>query len=595
MYSRAFWFERRRFRLGWYTHPANILSVLVVLTLALAVACGGSPAAPDPTAAPATESTGAMSGEAAQPTSAPQPAAPPAGVEVNPGKLTIMIGDLGTERFDPAVAGGAGGTAQIYARNMGGYLISDNETRSLVPGIAEDWGLSADGLTWTFTIRDGVKFHDGSDLTPEDVLWTFQHYFGPEAIDYATTSLLLMVSRAHEAIELSGSNTVSLTTQSPITPLATGLSSAGNNWLHILPKRDEVHNVEVELAYDNEPIGAGAMQFVDRVPASVMQFERFDDFYYQPDNGFAIDKRVNFQWLDLFVVGEEATRVAALRSGEADIVPASLTTQEQVEAAGGRLVMGQEGILIEARLLGCWEEQHPCHDKRVRQALEYAIDKELVQNQLYGGPEFFQIKGWFAVTPSTISYTPELDPYPFDPDKARQLLAEAGYPGGEGFGKFIVNTNPAIAMPFLVESAQATADVWKKELGIDVEVRVGDRVGVEKRLDLGELNGQMLWADNDTRISADRTLRSNYGGLEDADRTHSDPELAARVHEVTNIVDQDEREQAVAELMVELRRESYMLGVGYANIPWGVGPRVLTWEPYPLAGYPSALHTITLK
>ena len=595
MYTRAFWLERGRFRLGGYAHPPNILRVLVVLTLALAVACGGSPAAPDPTAAPAAEPTGAMSGEPAQPTAAAQPAAPPGEVEVNPGKLTIMVGDLGTERFDPAVASGAGGTGPIYARIMGGYLISDNETRGLVPGIAEDWGFSADGLTWTFTIRDGVKFHDGSDLTPEDVLWTFQHYFGPEAIDYTTSSLLLMVARALDTIELSGPNTVSLTTQLPITPVATELSSAGNQWFHVLPRRDEVHNVEVELAYDNEPIGAGAMQLVARTPASVMEFERFDDFYYQPDNGFAIDKRVNFQSLDLFVVGEEATRVAALRAGEADIVPASLNTREQVEAGGGRLVMGPEGILIEARLLGCWEEQHPCHDKRVRQALEYAIDKELIQNQLYGGPEFFQAKGWFAVTPSTISYTPELDPYPYDPDKARQLLEEAGYPGGDGFGKFIVNTNPAIAMPFLVESAQATADVWRKELGIDVEVRVGDRVSVEKRLGAGELNGQMLWADNDTRISADRTLKSNYGELEEPDRTHSDPELAALVHEVTGIVDQDEREQAVAELMVQLRRESYMLGVGYANIPWGVGPRVETWRPYPLAGYPSALFTITLK
>jgi ABC-type transport system substrate-binding protein len=218
-----------------------------------------------------------------------------------------------------------------------------------------------------------------------------------------------------------------------------------------------------------------------------------------------------------------------------------------------------------------------------------------MRDTLYGGPEVMQVKGWGSISPSTIGYSPELDPYPYDPDKARQLLEEAGYPGGEGFGKFVVNTSAAIAMPFLVESAQATADVWKKELGIDVEVRVADRVGVEKALDLGELNGQMLWADNDTRISADRTLRSNYGELEEPDRTHSDPELSARVHEVTGIVDPDEREQAVAELMVELRRESYMLGVGYANIPWGVGPRVKTWRPYPLAGYPSALFTITLK
>jgi ABC-type transport system substrate-binding protein len=158
--------------------------------------------------------------------------------------------------------------------------------------------------------------------------------------------------------------------------------------------------------------------------------------------------------------------------------------------------------------------------------LEYAIDKELIRDTLYGGTEFFQLKGWFAVTPTTVGYTPELDPFPYGPERARQLLADAGYPNGEGFGKLIINTNPSIALPFLVESAQLTADLWRRELGLDVEVRVGDRVGVEQRLDAGELNGQILWQDNDTRIDATRTLASNYGSLDEPDRTHNNPELA---------------------------------------------------------------------
>jgi peptide/nickel transport system substrate-binding protein len=178
-----------------------------------------------------------------------------------------------------------------------------------------------------------------------------------------------------------------------------------------------------------------------------MKFERFDDFYYQAENGFPEDKRVNFQSLDMFMVPEEATRVAALRGGNADIVPASLATKGQVEAGGGRLVFGQEGFTLNARLVGCYEPQYPCHDKRVRQALNYALDRELIQEQLYGGPTVFQLKAWGDVTPSTIGYTPELDPFPFDPDKARQLLADAGYPGGQGFGRLIVNTAPPRRCP----------------------------------------------------------------------------------------------------------------------------------------------------
>lgn len=66
----------------------------------------------------------------------------------------------------------------------------------LIPGIATKWGLSSDSLTWTFTIRDGVKFHDGSALTPDDVLWTFQHYIGPQAFEYATVDTPAGISRA---------------------------------------------------------------------------------------------------------------------------------------------------------------------------------------------------------------------------------------------------------------------------------------------------------------------------------------------------------------------------------------------------------------
>ena len=581
----------------------RIITPILALLLVLAVACGeaAAPTSPPP-AAQATEAPQA----ATQPTEAPQAATQPtavpeamaepeeAMVEVNPGKLTIMEGDWGKERFDKNYGQGAPGEIN-YARLLGAFLISGNERMEMVPGIASKWGFSADGLTWTFTIREGVKFHDGSDLTPEDVLWTLQHGFGPEALDIVSSGSSIRLSREMNRIELSGPDEVSVTTKKPFVDFDLTVSAAANGWFHIMPKRAKLHDSKVELAYDDNPIGAGPMSLVGHTRAQVMRFERFDDFYYQPKNGFPEDKGMKFQSADLFLVPEEATRVAALRAGEADIVPASLATRKQVEAEGGRMVFSQEGIVVEVRLLGCWKPEYPCSDKRVRQAWDYAIDKEVIQDQLYGGSEAFEAKGWWVVTPSTIGYTPALDPWPFDPDKARQLLADAGYPGGKGFGKMFVYTAPSSTLPFNVESAQLAADMWRRELGLDVEVVVGDRTGMSKRQYAGELDGHLFWRDQEARPDAISSARSGYGDPEHYNRRHENPELFRMVQETVGILDPDKRAEASKEMYLRLRDESYNLGIGYSNIPWGVGPRVLTWRPNPLSSWPSALHTITLK
>jgi ABC-type transport system substrate-binding protein len=86
-----------------------------------------------------------------------------------------------------------------------------------------------------------------------------------------------------------------------------------------------------------------------------------------------------------------------------------------------------------------------------------------------------------------------------------------------------------------------------------------------------------------------------YGDPKYPTRAHEDPELYRLVQETTQILDTDKRAEALAKLFLRLRDETYRLGIGYANTPWGVGPRVLTWSPYPFSAWFSAPHTITLK
>ena len=572
----------------------RLLSAGCTLALLLAVACGAS----------ATATPGAKATSTPVATKASAPAATvvattvPSSSAVNPGKLTWMTAGWGNGRFTYNFSTSGGGN--FYGKILHGYLIATNQKSELLPGIATRWEISKDGKTWTVTIRDGAKFHDGKAITAEDVWWSWMHYWGKDAsgsaVERATQGTTQATARIVDKIEQLGPGQVSITLTIPDASFAVGvLSEASPPWYGALPKRPKVQDAGQEAVYDKNPIAAGAMKLVRYVPADLMAYERFDDYYYQPKNGLPEDRRVRFKSLDLRLVPEEATRVAAIRAGEADIAPVSLGGKKQVEAGGGRIMFGPEGAILRARIYGCWKTQFPCSDKRVRQALAYAIDKEVIRDKLFGGPEVFQVKGWSDVTPSTIGYSPDLDPFPFDPAKARQLLAEAGYPDGKGFGKLILNTFLSPAMPFLPESAQLAADFWKRELGLDVAVKVGDIATIKNQALTEELHGQLTWEDQQARLDAATTMRTSYGTPGHGSRRHESQELFDLTQKTLGVIDPSERPVAFNNLYRRLRDEAYAISIGYMNLPWAVGPRVVAWQPWPLSSDPANLHEITLK
>jgi ABC-type transport system substrate-binding protein len=208
------------------------------------------------------------------------------------------------------------------------------------------------------------------------------------------------------------------------------------------------------------------------------------------------------------------------------------------------------------------------------------------------------LKGWMEITPSSRGYTPELDPFPYDPEKARQLLADAGYPGGEGFtDPLIILTWPSVAVPNMPEAAQLVGEMWRAELGINPEVRVTEESAVKELTRLTEGGyGQVLFRDNETELDPSDLLQTDYGNAPGRpDYATRDPEINAMALETNAIIDPAERWPAVSQAYKRFRDESFEMSFGYINIPFGVGSRIKTWEPYPLAFYPTALHTITLE
>ena len=516
-------------------------------------------------------------------------AAPSAPSAVNPGKVTFMIASWGNERFDNIHVFDANVQFTAFINTN---FVAGNERGEMIPGLVTDWAVSSDGLDWALDFREGVKFHDGSTATIDDYLWTIQHNYGegcPENCSNSNADFALRI----ESIEQTGPNQVTVAMKAPDAGMLNlWFSEVGPAVRGVMPKKPSLYGMEEE--FDRNPIFAGQMKFVEHVAAERMPFERFDDFYYQPANGLAEDRRMKFQTLDILQVPEESTRAAALRAGQADIAPLSLDTRDQVEAGGGRMMFSDQGGYFMAFFVRS-DSGSPFDNKNIRKAMSYAFDKETMMERLYGGPVVAVAKGWGAVTPGTIGYSADLDPLPFDPDKARQMLADEGYPNGEGFGKVIINTYVSPVHPYLPESAQVAADYWKRELNLDVEVRISEEAATKGQWREGELGGQIVFYDNQARLDAAGITNFLYGRSDHSRRLHDDPEIHKAVQEAVAVFDPETRPQVLNELYKMLWDEHIELAVGYVNTPWGLGPRIDSWEPWPLALHPTGRHTITLR
>jgi peptide/nickel transport system substrate-binding protein len=584
-----FWCGSKRKPIAW-------LLPIMALTLVFAVACG-SAAAPQPAAPEATQ---AEVKAQEVPTAAPQTMGksdtPMEQPEAATGTATIMVGGWGG-RFTLLHAT----NCHNYDVNFHGYMIRSDDDRAFIPGIASAWDISDDGLTWNFTVRDNAVFHDGEPVTADDVYFTWVQSWGPEALEVASSSSALNMSRNTEMIKRTAPDQVSITHKvvtSGFPGFVSDTSGACQGMVmpaHFWGGLNNLHDDDLTSQYDVNPVGAGPLTLSQHIPEELMAFEGFDDYY-------AEERNLKIAGIDLRKVPEEATRAAALRAGEADIAPVSGDTQAQVEGGGGRIVYGDEASYIYIKFLGGWDRQGdgtplpdtPLVHKEVRQALHYALDLETFRTELWG-TEVFVPKGWSHVTPSSLGYSAELDPFPYDPDKARELMAQAGYPNGDGFGALVLNTWTSRAVPFLPESAQIAADFWKKELGIEVEVRIGDETATKKAANTtDELYGQVLWRDNEARVDGASIMRSGYAQPDNVSRSHNSQALFDKTVETMAVIDPALRHQAWNELYKIAKDEAHRMAIGYINIPWGVGPNVLEWTPQPMAFYPSNLHTIVL-
>jgi len=283
------------------------------------------------------------------------------------------------------------------------------------PSLAESFTPSKDGLTYEFVIRKGVKFHNGEPVTAEDVKFSFDRYKGSGA--------KALKDRVKE-VQIVDPGRVRFLLKEPWPDFMTfyGTSATGAGW--IVPKK-YVEQVGDD-GFKKAPIGAGPYKFVSFNPGVELVMEAYEGYWR---------KVPNIKRLVLRSMPEETTRAAALKKGEIDIgyLFTGPVAEDIRRTPGFKLVAPKESpAIFWVDLPDQWDPKSPWHDRRVRLAASHALDRQsLNQAETLG---FSTPTG--SLIPRALEFSKIFPTPAFDPQKAKQLLAEAGYPNGFDAGDF---------------------------------------------------------------------------------------------------------------------------------------------------------------
>lgn len=316
-----------------------------------------------------------------------------------------------------------------------GLMDYEPGTTNLRPGLAESYDMSDDGLTYTFHLRPGVKFHNGRELTAEDVVWSINRVVNP-ATQSPGQGFFGMIEGFDDAAAGKAEGLSGLSAPDAGTvvfklsrPDATFLHVMALNFSFVVPK-EAVE--EAGADFGKKPVGTGAFRLTEWTLGQRLVFEKNPDYWIE-----------GVPYLDSFTVevGQEPV-VALLRvqNGEVDIPGDGIPPAKFVEVMGdpAQAAMVVEGGQLQTGYVTMNVTKAPFDKVEVRRAVNMAINKDRIVQVINGRA----LPANQPLPPSMPGYTKDYKGYPFDPEGAKKLLAEAGYPDGFETELFAMNTDP---------------------------------------------------------------------------------------------------------------------------------------------------------
>jgi peptide/nickel transport system substrate-binding protein len=434
--------------------------------------------------------------------------APPA----TSGTLRVALTDEPNSLYQPKTADMM---ADIAASQLYDSLVWQDDNGKIVPDLAESWDVSPDGTAYTFHLRHGVVFHNGQPFTADDVIATWQ--WGQKK-DSSAWPDRFSVAKTVEKID---DYTVKVTTDGPKPEL---LNDMQRFW-SIIPAQ---YMAQVGVSgFEQHPIGTGPFEFVEWVKGDHITYKANPNYWRPGQPGVST--------LIFRPIPESATRVAALQTNEIDIVT-RLSSDEAQSLLGDtdvRLIQYPVDriyyIAFNNMTTGVGQ---PTMDPKVRQAMNYAVDVDGIIKALFSG---YGKRAAGFVTTGELGYG-TVKPFTYDPAKAKQLLADAGYPNG-----FTMDMAcPAGAYPSFEEVCDAVQGYLGK-VGITANLKIEESAqywDLEAKKQLPPLFGDS-WAD-ETNEAYDR-LYGALGGTDAEYSSWSDPQILSQLKALSSEVNADKR------------------------------------------------------
>ena len=395
---------------------------------------------------------------------------------------------------------------------------SPDGTKDPEPRIAESYEISDDGLDYTFHLRDGVTFHDGTPVTADDVVFSIELY---KASEYQGSQISMLSS-----VEATDEHTVVCHLDAPYSPFLQGICSP------MIASKAYYESSEDDFV--NNPIGTGPYKFVSRAKGSNIKLEANEDYY----RGAPEIKEVTFE-----VIPDSSTKAIALQTGEVNFAEIDSATKPQLEANPAITIA--EVPTSAFSYIAMNTEKEPFNDVKVRQAINYAIDRDNLVAVCYDGEAEVNSN---ICAKERFGYSDDQFQYTYDPEKAKELLAEAGIETPYDLGEILV-----------AEKYSNLATVIQNDLkavGLDVTISVKEFNSYISDLQNGSygITALNMTLEGDTQ-TLEMAFTSDYIGIANNAR-YSDEEMDKLFEQARTETDNDKRAEIFNEIFTKAQDEA---------------------------------------